>query len=235
MSVKMKKLVLVVVSLMVCASFAQAISVNLGDSGWAMIINPDVQAVGKVSIPYVFGVVNDSVVIEIDKTFGRWPDEFGIFDPIVVEFEKINENAVSNIVIRDEYIVNNTGYQWHDFHMFLAVSEKREAGFNPQSMPHGGQLEKVYYSNYGLGYNELPTQLNFENTEGDGVNFEPSGLDVFRPGYVSGNISIVTNPDMQVGERFLLKEIPTLVPEPATIALLVFGALPAVLKRKRLA
>lgn len=233
---------LMLVALMLClAGSAMAIhqenpvSYNLGNSGWAMVVNPQSQAVGEISVPYVFGVVRDCVVIEIDKTFGRWPDEFGLFDPLVVEFQKISENAVSKIVIRDEYIVNNTGHEWHDFHMLLAVSSSNpEAGFDPQQIPHGGQLENVSYAGFGQGYDGLPTNLNFENEKGTpGVAFQPSGLDVFRPGYAEGNITIVTNPELQVGERFLLKEIPTMLPEPATIALFAIGVMPAILKRKR--
>lgn len=228
---KIRNWVLILIALMFIAPLSSAAIFDLGDSGWAMVVDPQTQAVGEVSIPYVFGVVRDAVVIEIDKTFNKWPNDYGIFTPIVVEFMKVSETAVSKIVINDEYIVNNTGHVWTDFHMSLQVTSKKEAGFIPNQI-HGGQLEQVWYDQE-FGYDELPTQLNFLDVVGGGVDYMPAGNDVFRPGYIAGDIIIQTNPELQVGDRILLKEVPTMIPEPTTIALMALGFLPTVLKRKR--
>ena len=87
-------------------------------------------------------------------------------------------------------------------------------------------MEEVFYTAPLPGYAELPTQLNFINTDGDGV---PQN-DVFWPGRQSGEIVIITNPQMQVGDSFLLKEWAT-APEPATVVLLGLGSI--LLLRKR--
>jgi len=57
-----------------------------------------------------------------------------------------------------------------------------------------------------------------------------SGENVFWPGHNGGQIVIVTNPRMQVGEHFGLKEIPT-IPEPATVLLLGIGGLITLTRR----
>ncbi len=221
---------LLIFSLSVCSVPVEAVVIPLDESGWAIVVNPASLQNGEVAVPFIYGIVNNAVVIEIDKTFKRPPRD-GFFDPIVVEFQKLSQNAVSSIIIRDEYIVNNTQTMWDDFHISLIVDVLNpQAGFNPEFVPSGGQLESVHYSgNYG--YNNLPIQLNFENMQGPGVPSSPPGEDVFWPGHNSGQIVIQINPDMVVGTRFGLKEVPS-IPEPTTIIL--FGGLGVIgfLKRK---
>lgn len=227
----------VLLCLVVCpppTAKASEIQIALGNSGWAMIVNPEVNAgIGSVSFPFVYGIKGDSVFIELDKTFTRPFDYSNQLDPIVVEFEKKTENAVKNIVIRDEYIINNTGSEWHDYHMQLIVDLQNPiASFNPQILPSGGQFEEVAYSLY-QGWSGNPIRLDFFNEDGTtGVMPSPSGVDVFRPGYIHGDIFINIDPTVEVGARFGLKQFPT-IPEPTSIALFAFGILPAMLKRKK--
>jgi len=199
------------------------------DSGWAVSMRTDIDG-GEVMVPYVYGVTDDAVIIELDKTFDR-PFESGFGIPIILEFTKTSKDATQNIVIRDEYVKNQTGSTWVDYHMFLMVGlSSPNAGFDPAYVPHGDQLESVYYSaNYG--YNGFPIQLNFVDTDGSGVS-SLLGDNIFQPGYVSGQIAIVTNPAMGVGASFGLKEVPT-IPEPATIALLGIGAVITLNRRRR--
>lgn len=199
------------------------------DSGWAMVTSNKVQGAG---VRYVYGVDNDAVTIELDKTFSFTDGEY--FRPIQIEFMKTSANATSKIIINDEYIVNDTGREWTDFHMHLMVDMLNPvAGFNPTVLPDGDQLENVYYSD-NYGYGGMPIQLNFENVYGGGVPSSPPGYDVFMPGYVIGQIEIIIDPSMAVGSRFGLKEIPTNnVPEPLTLALLGFGSLCLIHKKKK--
>jgi hypothetical protein len=198
---------------------------DLGSSGWSMVVSSDLTRSNQIKIPRVYSEGSDYVVIELDKTFFGTTDAYGAFDPLIVEFQKTSVDAVSQIVIRDEYIVNETDKEWHDFHMFLLVNALApEAGFDSTQTPYGDQLENVSYSDYD-GYNSLPIQLNFTNSSGQGV-LTATGDDIFRPGYRSTGdydpIVIQTDPTLAVGSRFGLKEVPT-TPEPVSALIILAG------------
>ena len=220
---------------LVCASFAGAASIELVDqvtgenSGWAMSVAVDSQG-GEVMVPYVYGVTDNAVVIELDKVFDK-PFEGAAAPAITVEFTKTSANATQEIIIRDEYVKNQSGSMWLDYHMHLVVGPSNpNAGFDPAYVPYGDQLENVSYSS-NTGYNDLPIQLNFVDTNGSGVSSSP-GNNIFQPGYAGGQVVIVTDPAMGVGQSVKLSEVPT-IPEPATIALLGIGAALSLARKKR--
>ena len=234
MALNKKKLVISILCMVfMLTNFSYAVFVELGDSGWAMVVSPSVLNVGDIAMPW-YQVDDDTLLLELHKTFSQpLVEDEGIFQPIVFEFEKISEDATSKIILTDEYITNDTGYEWFDFHMKLMVSLfNPEAGFDPTFVFDGHQLEQTSYSEF-MGYDGLPISLDFVNTEGGGVPFEPSGEDIFWPGYGSGQLVIITDPEMEVGDRFGLKELPS-VPEPATLALLGTGALLVAARKRRL-
>lgn len=222
--------VLVIAALLGPASVTEAALITLGDSGWGMITTP--QSGGLVTVQN-FYVFNDEVVIELDKNFDTPIKQNGLFDRLVVTFEKLSADAVSRIVIDDEFIHNRTGTEWLDFHMALILidPDAPQAGFDDSYIPDGDQLEDVYYDNE-TGYNGLPIELVFNNTSGGGVPVSPPGENVFQPGAAGGSIVIEIDPEMEVGSIFGLKEYPS-VPEPATILLLGGGYLMFAVKRKR--
>lgn len=228
MKSKIKFGLLTLYVVLVLSAPVQAVSIPLGDSGWAMVVSPRMEG---VSVPIVDRVTSDAVYIELGKTFTS-PLEDGLFRPIIIEFQKISSTATSNIIICDEYIVNDTSTEWLDFHMSLIVKViNPEAGFNRNFIPDGDQLENVYYSS-GYGYGGRPIMLNFIDTDGSGVPSLPAGDDVFCPGYRSGQIVIVTDPDMVLGARFGLKEVPT-IPEPATLVSLGTAGIWIFTRKKR--
>ncbi len=195
---------------------------ELSNSGWIVAVNEDWDI--GVTVDAVLG---DAVVIEIQKRFVGEPDEFGLMQPMYVEFIKDSETALNKIIITDEFITNDTTMPWIDFHIELAVSiSNPEAGFSRQSVPSGDQFSLVAIGNPS-GYNGLPTKITFASGL---VPNNPPGQDDFRPGYDSGAMMIIVDPDMEVGQRILLKEYPT-IPEPATLVLLAAGTL--VLLRRR--
>ena len=100
-----------------------------------------------------------------------------------------------------------------------------QAGFNPNFLPDGDQFESVYYVR-NSGFNGMPIQLNFVDTDANGVPAFPPGDDIFLPGFTIGRIVIDVDPQMPVGTRFGLKEVSA--PEPATIALFGLSGLIAV-------
>jgi hypothetical protein len=218
---------LVLCVVLVYTASLQARSFELEDSGWAMVARSELITGGELDVPFVYSVTADAVTIQIDKLFNRPFDQDGLNYPIIVEFEKLSADATPKIIINDEWVKNKTGSQWYDYHMHLVVdSQNPEAGFDPDSIPDGDQLEDVSFSG-DFGYNGLPTELRFMDTNGKGVLSYPpgeSGENWFQPGWENGAIVIVTNPGLQVGKSFGLKEIPT-IPEPATLVLLGIGGL----------
>ncbi len=226
---KTKKLLLIILALFCLPAFGEIISIDLDNSGWAVEIDSTVGNVGDIEALYVYGTTEDSIFIEIDKLFYDQPNEQGFYYPIIIDFVKVSENAVSNIVIRDERVVNRTGATWVSYDMHLITGFLNPlAGFDDTHVPDGGQLETVTYSNYS-GYNGMAKELTFTDNNDQGV----ADGDWFMPGYTSGDIVITTSADMRVGQSFGLKEIPHAIPEPTTILLLCFGVMPAIIKKKK--
>lgn len=216
-----KNLIIVLAAILTIAVNVNAsYNFSLGNSGWVAVTDD----------PSVDIVVNDvdfdqdQVVIGITKSFDNPYDEYGFFDPIVIEFEKTVEYAISVIAIEDEFVFNNTGVEWLDYHMFLMVDMfTPEAGFSKLSMPDGGQFESVSYSDYGSGVYNLPIQIDFLDLDGSGVASSPSLDNAFTPGLIDGQIRIQTNEsEMAIGDRFGFKQVPS-IPEPATMFFLGLG------------
>ncbi len=179
------------------------------------------------------GVFDDgqTVVIEIVKEFTSPDfDDFDLGQPLFLRFEKISENAPSNIVIVNEHITNSSVVNWHDFHMAVA-SNLRDSqgepavGFDSSHIftagVPGNPFQSVTFSLYN-GLNGMPTKIDFEN------GMVAAG-DYFQPGFDSSYVKIVTN--LQTDGVFWLKEYPT-IPEPATIAFMTLGSLALWRKRK---
>jgi hypothetical protein len=215
--------VAIVAVVLIPLSTAQSAVIDLGDSGWLAAVNQDWD-IGVV----VDDITDDAVIIQIVKRFVGEPDEFGLMPAMYIEFIKDSEQAVGQIIITDEFVTNDTSRDWIDYHMELAVSIfDPEAGFSTDSNPSGDQFATVVLSGSN-GHNGLPTKFDFY----DGlVPNDPPDQDDFRPGSHFGSMIIVADPEMQVGQRILLKEYPT-IPEPATLGLLLLGGL-ALLRRRR--
>jgi len=223
-------LVSVLVFLLVAIA-AQGSLYPLGN-GWTMIVNKNIQGTEP---PYIYQPPqNDTVTIELEKNFFADSYDGQYYRPIQIEFMKTSADAASKIVINDEYITNATGHEWNGFDMHLMVDALNpQAGFNSGVLPSGDQLEKVSFSeNYG--FDGLPIQLSFADTDGSGVLSSAVDNDVFQPGYISGSIEIMINPNMAVGSRFGLKEIPVShTPEPMTLALFGIGTLFLIRKKRK--
>jgi hypothetical protein len=242
MKSKIKFGLLVLYAVLVLSASVQAVIYPLLDpetqvnSGWAFVARSDLIEGGQVAYPYVYGVTGDAVTIQLDKLFNRPFSLDGFNYPIIIEFWKLSANATSKIIIRDEYIENGTGREWTDYHMHLMVDAlDPQAGFDPNFIPDGDKLENVSYAlNYG--YNDLPIELNFKDANDSGVPSTPPaepGENTFWLGNYGGQIVIVTDPKMQVGEHFGLKEIPTAIPEPATLVLLGTAGIWIFTRKKR--
>lgn len=203
---------------------ATEMEIPLEGSGWSVWVDSDVFSYIGVT---VFGLrpATHSVLLELDKEFTECKDDLDApFQPITFRFVKTDgATTYSRFVIRDEFVVNGTNCDWHDFHMTLGPDDA--AGFDDSVMPDGDKLPNVSYTNY-TGYNGYPVRLNFEG----GIVPHDAPLNRFRPGYQSGDIIILTNPALAAGGEFTLQEQPT--PEPGSI-LLLFGLSWFALKKNR--
>jgi len=186
-------------------------------------------------------VLQDAVVIQIDKSFTSSTFEFGLGQPIYIEFV-VKEGAVNhvpNIIIRDENISNYTDNTWVDFHMALSwnMGSDPYVGFNPNylfepSIPLFNPFAVVEFDpdpalNNGLPINNeaTPTRINFrDGSVADGATWNPG-----QNGTDQNYIMIVT--DMDPGQSFKLKEWPT-IPEPGMLALLACGSFLFLKRRK---
>lgn len=209
----------VAAAMLTSASTAGAAIHQLGDSGWSAAVDDEWEISFSID-----GYTDKAVIIEIQKRFVGEPDEFGLMPAMYVEFVKDSVEALEQIIITAEYVINNTTENWTDFHIELAVGPDPKAGFCPNCIPSGDQFATVELSSSN-GYDGLPTRIDFY--DGLVVN-GPVSEDVFKPGYASGAMVIITNPELEVGERILLRELPT-IPEPATMLVLLAGLAMAML------
>lgn len=219
-SVRCSTVLTVVAAMLMLAGTAGASVYQLGDSGWSAAVDSEWDITFTVD-----DLTERAVIIGIQKRFTGEPDEYGLMPAMYVDFIKTSEEAVGQIIITDEYIVNDTSEVWTDFHIELTGSSNPLAGFCNQCIPSGDRFETVVLSGSD-GYLGLPTRFDFL----DGLVTNIDGEDYFRPGYAYGAMVIIVNPEMEVGQRIFLKEYPT-IPEPATLGLMLLGGL-LLLRRK---
>lgn len=213
------------VAFLSCQSSSQAGSIVLGASGWEAVWDNSLD----VSI-IVDHEKSDAVFIEKAAVFTQ-PLGPGGFPPIPILFRQISPNAVSQIVIVDEILVNETGTPWTDFHMVLMGPGRAE--FNAQLTAASG-------GGNGFITSPLSNQMFSDDLREfwvDGFGLGPNGSDaripdgsVWFPGVAGGELYIDVFPTQQAPFTvFTLKEIPT--PEPGTALLVILGG--SMLMRRR--
>lgn len=194
------------------------------DSGWEAIV-PDATVSGIVIDAITPGA---NVRIQINKNFLFPPDVGGVFPAIQIIFSQTLPDAqtVPQIIIEDESVTNLTGVAWTDFHWALldggSVWFDIAASTPFDTTPFANQM---FADNFGLGDPNKATDLWV-----DGGTVPVNGS--FFPGIAGTNGSLVMEFDLSSDNTdFSLKEFPT--PEPTTLALLAFGSLGLVARRRR--
>lgn len=194
------------------------------DSGWQAIV-PDATVSGIIIDAITPG---SNVLIQINKNFLFPPDVGGVFPAIQIIFSQTLPDAqtVPQIIIADESIANLTGVPWTDFHW--ALLDGGDVWFDiAASTPFDTSpfANQMFADNFGLGDPNKATDFWV-----DGGTVPANGS--FFPGITGSNGNLVIEFDLaSTNTDFALKEFPT--PEPTTLALLAFGSLGLVARRRR--
>ncbi len=215
--------VICMAALCVCAS-AQAGFVNLGSSGWRAEWDSSLDPHVNIT---VVAQDQDAVYIQKEAEFTQGPVN-GVFPSIPIVFRQIAFPAVTNIVIDREVILNNTGFNWSDFHIDLL--DGGDAVFNPAATaasggggPIGFSVAPFLDAAFGAG----DTRLDIENgVVANGTFWTPGSSDV-----APDQLWISVNPHASAPFTiFTMKETPT--PEPASLVLLALGGAAVIRRRK---
>jgi len=191
------------------------------DSGWDAILTDNIYT-GIV----IDEVTNTGVEIEITKTLYEAPRE-GRFPSNVITFQQRlpDANAVATICIKDEIIINLTGYDWTDYHWQINGTD---AAFNRTATVNSGfdttpfvdQIWGVAQTGWDA---EHPAMFEVE------TGLVPNG-GLFYPGVAGGNLYI----DVDLSGRqasFQLEQYPT--PEPGALATIILGGAAMLARRSR--
>jgi len=203
---------------------AEAGFVILGNSGWRADWDSSLDPF--VSINWVAdSTALDAVFIQKAAEFTQGPVN-GIFPSIPIVFSQISPNAVHNIVIDDEIIVNHTGADWTDFHMDLL--DHGEVVFDPVATAASG-------GGGPIGFSIAPfTTAAFtpDNSRLDiaGGVVPNGGLWFPGGGANDGQLWIHVN-NLSGTTLFTLKETPT--PAPGALALLALAGMMGKTRRRR--
>lgn len=223
-----QRLVIVAIAVLSCAlPQARAGSIILDDSGWEAIWDSSLDGLVDVTVD---SVTANAVFIEKSAEFTGAPGPGG-FPSIAIVFRQIAADAVPQIVISDEIIVNSTGVDWTDFHM--EVIDSGDAHFNPtltDASGFGGGFSTSPFDHQAFGDGETSFWTDgFGLAAGGGDAIVEAGA-VWFPGIGPGELYIDVTPRGSAPfTLFTLKETPT--PEPATCLLMLVGA--GILTRRR--
>ena len=184
-------------------------------SGWAVTIF-DEEFVDIVTD--AVSIDNDRVVIQKFAEFTKIDEFTGRPQPINIDFRQIADDAdtVSQIVITDERIINNTGQDWIGF-SFLLINHGQATWNTAQTNPNIGPFTTQVYSNN-----------NTILTVGGGVLGDG---ETWTPGLDDGGFVIDVDLAADAPVNFTLKELPG-VPAPGALALAALGGLMTARRRR---
>lgn len=190
------------------------LTIDLGGGWEATVSNPDVV---DLVTDYV-SLDDDILVIEKFAIFQEIDPFTGQPVPINIAFNQIasDANTVSQIVITDELVFNDTGLDWTGFRNVLAlggatfnVADSADFSIDPfTTTSYSDDLTEVMYGGGVLAAGENWT-----------------------PGLQSGGLVIDVDLSGDAPAKFILKEIAVTIPAPAALAVLGLGL--ATTRRRR--
>lgn len=201
--------------LLAAVGTAQAGVVNIG-GGWQASWDPSFDGLVQIVSD---GVVGDSVQIEKSIEYT------GAFNAVPIVFTQIDMNAVSNIVINDEIITNNSGVDWNGFRMQLI--DGGDVAFDVAATAGSGGSGPIGFSIAPFTTASF-TPDNMQLNIGGGTVVDGS---TWFPGSGASDGQLWMNVNLTPGQFkvFTLKE--TYIPTPGALAL--FGIAGVAAKRRR--
>jgi hypothetical protein len=199
-------------------SVASADIIRQLGGGWEVVISSivadriDIVADGNNPTP------PGTLVIEKFAQFTN-VDEFGIPEGLSVTFRQVasDANTSARIVITDEALLNNTGFNWVGFQMTLVDSGQATWDQTLTSAASRAPFSTISYANGG-------TQAIFGGgSVADGA--------AWFPGLASGALVINVNLAANAPVVFSLKETP-IIPTPGAVALAGMGLMVAGRRRR---
>jgi len=198
-----------VVGLGAFASSSKAVTKDLSAFGWMAEMDPGVDLT-------ILSTSNNGITLSLEKSanFTTGLNANGFIDPLEIVFSQIASNAVPNIAIDDENVLNNTGSTWTGFRFIV------EGGL----MNNGTVPKFDTAASAGFSTGPFPTQtFSADAKELDATGGTlPSGVfpaNLFQPGKASGELVIAADPFTagSMRQSFVFKEQPiaSVIPLPA--------------------
>jgi hypothetical protein len=185
-------------------SSAQAEMISLSDSGWLAEAEPNI-SITEISIS------GNTLSFKIEKRFTEEMPTITSWTPLLIDFEKDYATNITEIVITEETVTNNTQMAWHSYKMAIVSAYPVKFSDLPSSMNHFATV------------NFLSVDQKKEMVFANGIVPKDDSFDIFET-----KIDVSTFP---TGRIFTLKEWPS-IPEPVTLITLILGGLGMIRWRK---
>ncbi len=218
-------------SIFVCAIVAvsaQAAVVDLG-AGWQATWDDSLDGLVDINVVTTIDLGGGELAIIIQKSaeFTQGPVN-GVFPTIPIQFQQTAFPAAAHIVIDDEIITNNTGFDWTDFHLDLldggdVVFDPVRTAASGGALPIGWTIDP--FTNAVFSGDLMRLDIDGGVVPDGGVWFPGDGA---TDGQLWIDMTVATEAPFTV---FTLKETPT--PEPASLMLLMLGAGAMALRRRK--
>jgi hypothetical protein len=226
-----KRLALLVLVLAMGVSTASA-EVIFVSKGWQITMPDWAGSTSGASVtedPVIAPNPDEILLVEIFKVFKGSPDPFSMTDPLVMNFQQIEPDAASKIVINDESVTNFDTLEWTGFEFSLGDPDDVVEFNEAQTFPGGGN---DFY------LDQFTTAVFGTNGDGNESLLLSGGVvsvgDDFTPGSLSG--ALVIDADTSGGQAsFDLIEMAETgeIPEPMTLSILAAGGVGLLIRRKR--
>jgi len=183
---------------------ADAGTLDLSAYGWFATFDDNVDLT-------ILSTSNDGIVVSLQK-FADFTGEStatGVPQPLSIIFRQTSRNAVSQIAIEEETVINDTGTSWSGFRFLV------EGGVG------GSHPDFDTAKSAGFSTDPFPVQTYLNNNKelrvSGGSLSSAVGSNIWTPGRETGALYINAKPFTSgtLNQTFVFKEQPILIPLPA--------------------